>query len=78
MNSNTKAPTSTGCPSIRPEPTKMASAPPAVRRAARSRSLYFFESRNPSGSTLSMETSAASKLPGSSVSSRRRAAGTGK
>ena len=53
-------------------------APPALRRAARSRSPYFFESRKPSGSTLSIDASVSSKLPGSRVSSSRRAAVMGK
>ena len=78
MNSNTKTPSSTGISSIRPEPERKESAPPAVRRADLSRSLYFFESRKPSGSTLSIDPSASTKLPGSSTSSIRRADERGK
>ncbi len=78
MNSNTKKPSSTGIASIRAEPERRESAPPAVLRAALRRSLYFFESRKLSGSTLSIDPSASTKLPGSTTSSIRRADDSGK
>jgi hypothetical protein len=71
MNSKAKKPASTGLPSMRPAPAMKASLIPTSRRAARTRSTYFLESRNPSGSMLSTVLSTSRKVPSSMMRAMR-------
>ena len=77
MYSKLKQPTLTRRPSMVPTPLMKASFSPSAFIVDLMRSLYFFESENPSGSIGSRSVSNSSKVSGSHRAARRRRAGSG-